>query len=162
MIKYPARYEHDKIGKEKGYYLEFIDIPDAFTQGYTIEELYEMGQDVLSLILEDYLDENKEIPIPSTIEGDNILHIEPYPEIAIPLMMKKLRREMGLTQEEAAKKLQISYQTYKKIEEGQRVNPTLKILERIASLFNLKLILDFKKAAIKQKKRRKHYFRRCL
>jgi len=143
MIKFPARFEKDKINGEDGYFLQFIDFQDAFTQGYTLEELYEMGQDVLSLVLEDYLAKNMDIPEPSHIEDENIIYIEPYLKVAIPVILKKIRLNKKLTQLDVAKKLKVSYQTYQKMERGLVVNPTLSTLEKLAKVFDLKLLLDF-------------------
>jgi hypothetical protein len=36
MIAYPARYKPDKINGENAYFLQFIDLPNAFTQGYIL------------------------------------------------------------------------------------------------------------------------------
>lgn len=142
MISYPAIVHKDK---KSGYWLEFIDFDSCMTQGETMEELYMMAQDALSLVLDYRLEENKEIPEPSkTKDRKNVIYVEPYPDVAIPLMVKQIRRAKGLTQEDIAKMLGVSYQTYQKMERGQRVNPTLKTLERLASVFGLQLVLDFK------------------
>jgi antitoxin HicB len=148
MISYPARFKPDKINGENAFFLQFIDFPEAFTQGYTLEELYEMGQDVLSLILEDYLEDNRELPDPSCIKGNDVIVIEPYPRIAIPIILKKIRKENCLTQKDVASKLGVSYQTYQKMERGQSVNPTLATLEKLARAFKLKLLLDFERKRI--------------
>jgi len=82
MIKYPARYRQD------GDFLfaKFIDIPEAYTQGETMKELRDNAKDALSLIIEDYLDDNQRIPDPSEVSGDDIIWIEPT---------AKIRRRMG-------------------------------------------------------------------
>jgi antitoxin HicB len=144
MIKYPARFKPDKINNQDGYFLQFLDIPNAFTQGYSIDELYDMGQDVLSLILEDYIEENKEIPMPSEVKGDDILYIEPYSKVALPIVVKILRKLNNLSQKDIAEKLGVSYQTYQKLERGQTVNPTLTTLQRIAKAFGMKMEINFK------------------
>lgn len=79
-MKYPAKWEKES---ETMYFCRFIDFPNAITQGDTMDELSEMARDVLSLVLEDYLDDEREFPVPTQVEGEDILWAEPYPEIHI-------------------------------------------------------------------------------
>jgi predicted RNase H-like HicB family nuclease len=78
MLKYPARFKNSKAGDLDCFYLEFIDFPDAFTQGLNLKELEENGRDVLSLTLESMVEDNEKIPPPSGIQGKDIIYIEPY------------------------------------------------------------------------------------
>lgn len=50
MLVYPATIEQDG----KYFLVKFPDIPEAMTQGATIEEAYEMAEEVLGFALEDY------------------------------------------------------------------------------------------------------------
>lgn len=137
MISYPA-----KIQKEgKFYEVRFIDLPDAITQGETMEELMENAEDVISLALIYFLDQNKEIPQPSKVEGKDIVYIHPRYDVALPIMLKKRRKELNWSQSEAASKMNVKYQTYQKLEKA-RINPTLKTLERAARVLGKKLVLD--------------------
>lgn len=90
-MKYPARYEKES---DTMYFCKFIDFPNAFTQGEDMEELSEMARDVLSLVLEDYIDDGMEFPAPTQAEGENILWAEPYPEIYIkyPARLEKIEK----------------------------------------------------------------------
>ena len=64
---YPAIFEPQE---PSGYFVRFIDIPEAITQGQTIEECMFNGSEVLSLVLEEHLDSEREIPQPSAnIQG---------------------------------------------------------------------------------------------
>jgi len=54
--------------KEGGYAVEFPDIPEAFTQGNTLEECVAMGADVLAIVVEEYAKARKELPPPSSPE----------------------------------------------------------------------------------------------
>jgi len=139
MFQYPAKF----IKEDKFYSLKFIDI-DAVTQGKTMEELLLNAQDILSLVIEEDLKRNKEIPAPSKIYGENILYIQPYPEIGISIFLRHLRKESHLTQKQIAEKVNIPYQSYQKIERGLRANITLKTLFKLAKAFDKKLIIDFK------------------
>ena len=145
-MKYPAKFEKERLKEHNNktvYSLQFIDFPDAVTQGETLEELEEMGQDVLSMVIESMIEDNEEIPMPSDFKGEDILQIAPYPEIEIPVVLKKMRKEAGLTQKEIAKKLELPWQTYQKIERAKKSNITLKTLNKLAKAFGKRLEIGF-------------------
>ena len=54
--------------KEGSYAVEFPDIPEAFTQGDTLEECIVMGADVLAIAVEEYAKARKDLPQPSIRE----------------------------------------------------------------------------------------------
>ncbi|MCK5214480.1 MAG: helix-turn-helix transcriptional regulator [Candidatus Omnitrophica bacterium] len=53
--------------------------------------------------------------------------------------IKKLRKKSKLSQEELAKKTDITYSTILKIESGVNKNPTLETLRKIADVFKVSL-----------------------
>lgn len=61
-IRYPATIEPQECG---GYFVQFIDFPDAFAEGETMEEAQFNAAEVLSGMLSWKLDERQEIPQPS-------------------------------------------------------------------------------------------------
>lgn len=138
MLKYPAKIHNDP----DGLWIEFIGLPISGTQGENMEELLEMAEECLSGYLEVLLEEAREIPDPIPAKGEDIIFIEPAPDVAIPILAKKLRNENGLTQDDMAKKLRVSYQTYQKLERGHRSNFTLRTMEKVAKAFGKKLVID--------------------
>jgi len=104
-------------------------------------ELMEMGEDLIRVYFECLLEDEKEIPEPSNLQGDNILYIEVPADIEIPIMIKKYRKELNLTQSEVAKKINTPYQTIQKLEKIGS-NPTIKTLYKIARAMGKKLIID--------------------
>jgi DNA-binding XRE family transcriptional regulator/predicted RNase H-like HicB family nuclease len=139
MIKYPARY----ISEGSLYSIRFLDI-DAVTQGATLEELLLNAQDILSLVIEEDIKRNLDIPGPSNVTGEDVVYVEPYPEVAVSLFLKQLRKDSNLTQKQVAEKIRIPYQSYQKIEKGLRPNITLKTLRKLARAFDKKLEIKFK------------------
>jgi len=85
LITYPATV----IKEESGFSLVFVDFPNAFTQGETMEELKENARDVLSMAVKHLLDTGKDLPFPSAAAGDTIIVVEPYPEIRQRMGHKK-------------------------------------------------------------------------
>jgi len=53
--------------------------------------------------------------------------------------IKRLRKQLKLSQEELAKKAGITYSTLIKIESGKNDNPTIKTLLKIAKALNVKI-----------------------
>lgn len=52
------------------YYVDFIDFEDCFTDADTIEEAFELADDVLSGVVETYITSGKDLPKPSFEIGD--------------------------------------------------------------------------------------------
>jgi predicted RNase H-like HicB family nuclease len=82
---YPARVSTEK----DGFFTVFIDFTNAFTQGDTLDELKENAQDVLSMAIKHFLDKGEEFPKPSKAAGDDIIWVEPFPEIRQRMGHKK-------------------------------------------------------------------------
>ncbi len=53
--------------------------------------------------------------------------------------IKRFRKEFNLSQEQLARKADISYATLIKLESGANTNPTLKILQQLAAALNVSL-----------------------
>ncbi|SMF93921.1 antitoxin HicB [Methylomagnum ishizawai] len=66
MLKFPAHFEPD----EKGiYFVSFRDIPEAVTQGLTLEEARGMALDVLISAMDFYIEDSRRVPEPSPAEA---------------------------------------------------------------------------------------------
>lgn len=52
---------------EGGYAVCFPDVPEAITQGATLEEAMDMARDALATSLEEYAKEDKPFPVPTKI-----------------------------------------------------------------------------------------------
>jgi len=61
-IRYPATVEAQKDGT---YLVQFVDLPDTFTEGQTKEEALFNATEVLSAMLAWRLDDSKDVPAPS-------------------------------------------------------------------------------------------------
>jgi antitoxin HicB len=62
-MKFPVKLTPDK--EDGGFVVTFPDIPEAITQGDTIEEALAMAQDALETALEFYFDDKRAVPVPS-------------------------------------------------------------------------------------------------
>lgn len=138
-IQYPLRIH--KAG-EGGYWAEFPDLPGCVTEGETVEETLDHAQEALNGWIASRFARNFEVPTASKMGGKNVHLIQPSPEIMVPLLLRKVRVEKGLSQKEVAKKLHVTYQTYQTWEKPASANPTIKQLAKVASAVGKKLIVE--------------------
>jgi antitoxin HicB len=137
MLTYPAR-----IAKEVDAYLvTFPDLVNVVTYGATMEEALLNAEDALNGCLASDFERNFTIPEPSSITGEDIHTITVAPNVAVAIMLRKLRADAS--QAEIARKLNIAYQVYQRLENPRKANPTLKTLEKIARVFGKHVELGF-------------------
>jgi antitoxin HicB len=138
-IQYPLRVHK---AEDSGYWAEFPDLPGCVTQGDTLKETLDNAQEALSGWIASRFERNFEVPAASSPRGKSIHLIEPYPEVMVPLLLRRIRAEKGLSQKEVAKRLAITYQTYQMWEKPATANPTIKQLAKVASAVGKKLVLE--------------------
>jgi antitoxin HicB len=137
MLTYPAH-----IAKSDDTFLvTFPDMENVVTFGVTLEEALQNAEDALNGCLASDFERNFSIPEPSKIIGNDFYHITVAPHVAVAIMLRKLRADTS--QVEIARKLNISYQVYQRLENPRKANPTLKTLEKIARVFGKHVELGF-------------------
>ncbi|MCE1246953.1 MAG: helix-turn-helix domain-containing protein [Firmicutes bacterium] len=140
MIKYPAKYIYDK-----GIFsLRFIDFPTSIVRGINMREMQENAKLSLSTNIRHRLDNNLEIPFPSSYRDDFTIMIEPDNEIEIPLIIKLLRISTGQSQRQVADIIEVPYHNYQQLEQVDGFNPTFEVLKKVASTFNKELYIEFR------------------
>lgn len=73
-MKFPVTLTRDK--NDGGFVVTFTDIPEAITQGDTLEEALAMAQDALETALEFYFEDKRAVPVPSKAKrGQNIIEL---------------------------------------------------------------------------------------
>lgn len=70
MLRYPARFEP---AEEGGYVVTFRDIPEAITQGDTLEEARGEAADALLTSMDFYFEDKRPVPAPSKAKKDEEL-----------------------------------------------------------------------------------------
>ncbi|MFC1592030.1 type II toxin-antitoxin system HicB family antitoxin [Thermodesulfobacteriota bacterium] len=137
MLQYPA-----KIKKSNGSYLvSFVDFENINTWGETVEQAIANAEEALNGCLESDFERGFSIPDPSVIKGRSVHYIPVKSHIAVALMLRRLRA--GKTQKEIARKLQISFQVYQRLENPRKANPTIKTLEKVARAYGKHLSVGF-------------------
>ena len=127
-----------KIEKKGGMLIvQFPDMPNIQTFGYTKDEALAMAKEALEGCLEVEISHGNEIPPPSYKKG------YPVPvasHIALSLRLRELRGRQSQTN--IAQKLGLSYQAYQRLENPRKANPTVKTLEKIANVYGRRLSIS--------------------
>lgn len=134
-IKFPATIEPQE---PSGFLVQFVDLDEVFTQGETIEECLFNGSEVLTGMLEVYMDQNKDIPRPSeNVEG--AYYIAPEAKVQSALLIKWARGDKSLA--DIARALDTSWPAAQRLENPGHW-PTLKQLDKAAAALGKKLVLS--------------------
>lgn len=137
MLTYPAHIVKD----DDSYLVTFPDLENIVTFGATLEEALQNAEEVLNGCMASDFERNFGIPEPSIITGKDVHSITVAPHIAVAIMLRKLRADVS--QAEIARKLNITYQVYQRLENPRKANPTVKTLEKIAKVFGKHVELGF-------------------
>ena len=133
-IRYPATVESQKDGS---FFVQFVDLPDTFTEGQTKEEALFNAAEVLSAMLAWRLDESKEVPAPSQkVRGAH--YIAPDAKTQAAMLLRLARGERTLS--DLARALKTSWPAAKRLEDPAHW-PSLKTLERAAAAMGKRLVL---------------------
>ncbi len=133
-IRYPATVQAQQDGT---YLVEFVDLPDTFTEGHTKEEALFNATEVLSAMLAWRLDEAKDVPAPSQkIKG--AYYIAPDAKTQAAMLLRLARGERTLS--DVARALETSWPAAKRLEDPTHW-PSLKTLDRAAAALGKRLVL---------------------
>ncbi len=110
MLFYPARVTEN----DDGYLVSFRDIPEALTEGKTLEAALEMAEDALSSAMEFYFEDRKEVPEPSKPRKGEFLVQLPASLSAKVLLLNEMLRS-GVTSAQLARRLHVTPQSVTRI-----------------------------------------------
>jgi antitoxin HicB len=138
MISYPALIEYDT--EDDAYNVTFPDLSGCFTYGDTLEEAKAYAAEALTAYLESIDSRRLRVPNPSNQEGDNVHLIEPATTVGFAIWLKRQRESLGLSQSDIARQLGVTYQTYQRIEDPAKSNPTLKTIVKLEKVFDHRFV----------------------
>lgn len=134
-IRYPATFEAQEQG---GFFVQFIDLPDTFSEGADEEEARFNAAEALSVMLQIKLEDGAELPAPSqAVPGAH--YIAPDAKTQAALLVRLARGERPLA--ELARALDTSWPAAKRLEDPRHW-PTLRALDRAAAALGKKLVLS--------------------
>ena len=133
-IRYPATVEQQADGT---YLVQFVDLPDTFTEGHTKEEALFNAAEVLSAMLAWRIDEGKDVPAASQkVPGAH--YVAPDAKTQAAVLLRLARGERTLA--ELARALETSWPAAKRLEDPTHW-PSLKTLDRAAAALGKRLVL---------------------
>ncbi|WP_119344071.1 type II toxin-antitoxin system HicB family antitoxin [Facilibium subflavum] len=142
MLKYPFKIVKMHDDDFSYYVIKCLNYQGGYSQADSIEEALENATEVIDLLLEDAL-ENDKVEQPKQAKGDDIYMVAPSLEYAIPAMLKQARQKKGMSAPQVAKALNVPYQNYWRIEKGERKNLTIGTLKRAAAVLGLSIDINF-------------------
>lgn len=134
-ITYPATIKPEDSG---GYFVQFVDLPDTFTEGATMEEALFNASEVLSSMLGWHLDAGHDIPAPSR-KAKGAYSIAPDAKTQAVLLLRHARGPRTLA--DLARALDTSWPQAKRLEDPHHW-PSLKTLDRAARVLGKRLVLS--------------------
>ena len=133
-IRYPATVE---VQEDGSFFVQFVDLPDTFSEGHTQEEALFNATEVLSAMLAWRLDEAKDVPAPTPkVRGAH--YIAPDAKTQAAMLLRLARGERSLS--ELARALETSWPAAKRLEDPTHW-PSLKTLDRAAAALGKRLVL---------------------
>jgi antitoxin HicB len=110
MLRYPARFEPDDVG----FVVTFRDIPEAITQGDTLDEARAMGADALLSAMDFYFEDKRPVPMPSRAKrGEQLIGLPASVSAKILLLNEMIAQ--GVNPSELARRLHTRPQDVQRI-----------------------------------------------
>ena len=134
-VHYAAVFVRQRGG---GFTVKFPDLPEAITEGEDRESAMFNAQEVLTLCLEQRMEDGEQIPHARKVR--NGVWIEPAASIQAALLMRNAREAQGKSLSDMARALHTSWPAAQRLEQP-RGNPTLRQLERAAGALGKRLVV---------------------
>lgn len=133
-VIYPAKI----TSQDGGFFVQFVDLDDTFTEGETMEEALFNASEVLSVMLAFKLDNEQEIPSPGKrVKG--AVYIAPDAKTQAALLLRHARGSRTFS--DLARALETSWPQAKRLEDPHHW-PSLKTLDRAARVLGKRLVLS--------------------
>ena len=135
-LLYPAKFKRQPDG---GYSVQFVDLPEAITEGDTFDDAMLHAREVLSMSLRGRIDDGKAIPLPSVPKGRRAHLVAPDALAQSAVLLRIARGDRPLS--ELARAMETSWAAAQRLEDPHHW-PSLKQLERAAKVLGKRLVLS--------------------
>lgn len=138
MLAYPVRLTPDR--ESGGYVVNFPDIPEALTQGETVEEALQQAQDALETALDFYFDERRPVPMPSRPKRGQRTVVLPISIEAKILLLNEMTRQ-GVRPADLARRLKTSPQAINRLvnlKYATRIDSVAEALEALGKTLEIR------------------------
>lgn len=133
-LAYPYTLEPQATG---GFFVQFVDLEEAFTEGDTPEEAAFNAAEVLSGILAYRLEHGDDIPTPSPADENQVAL--PSASVQSALLIRQLRGDRPLS--ELARAMDTSWPAARRLENPHHW-PSLKQLDKAARAMGKRLVIS--------------------
>ena len=123
---------------EGGFTVTFPDIAEAITEGDDRDAALFNAAEVLTLCLEQRMEDGETIPSATTVKGG--VWVEPAAAVQAALQVRGAREVQGKSLADLARALNTSWPAAQRLEQAKS-NPTLRQLERAAAALGKRLVL---------------------
>ena len=137
-VLYPAQITFDK--GDNRFFVKFIDIPEAITEGESEDEAFFNASEALTLAIEGRLEEGMDIPQPSHC-ADHQKLISPSVRAQASLLIRWAKLSGDHTTSEIARNLNTSWPAVSRLEDPKHW-PSLRQLEKVANFLGQQLIIS--------------------
>ncbi|MBF0097972.1 MAG: type II toxin-antitoxin system HicB family antitoxin [Magnetococcales bacterium] len=135
-IRYPAIMESQEPA---GFFIRFLDVEEAFTEGSTREEALQNAAEVLTALLGWRMDQGLEIPQPSQ-DVKEAFYVAPDAKTQAALLLRfAMERPVGTSRGHQSRKTLSSTRDHA----VQQHRPSLRQLEKAAARLGKRLVLSF-------------------
>ena len=135
-IQYPFKITPQE---PSGFLVKCLDMDNVFTEGDTLEECLFNAYEVLTVMLDFYLDDGQTIPEPTQGLTD-AYYVAPDAKTQAAVLVRLSRGNRPLS--EVARSLETSWPCAKRLENPKHW-PTLRQLDKVAAAFGKRLVLSF-------------------
>lgn len=142
MHKYPAHFDP---APEGGYTVTFRDIPEAVTQGDTMDEARDRARDALVTAMDFYFEDGQAVPAPSAPqEGEQLVTLPP--SVAAKVALLNARLETGAKPADVARTMGVKPQEMTRIFDLQHATKIDTVAAALAAM-GYELRVEVTKAA---------------
>ncbi len=107
MVQYPVILDPDE---KSGYTVLFPDLPYGVTQGETVAQCLERAREVITLVLEDILVENRPVPPAKRRRGEKVYYVALPALESAKVELYELMHSMGVTKAGLARRMKVHRQ----------------------------------------------------
>jgi antitoxin HicB len=143
QFMYPARFAPD--AQEGGFVVTFVDLPEAITQGETIEEAWQEAADCLEEAMANRIVAGLPIPSPSRLKRGQYA-VPVAAQTAAKAALYVALQEAGITKAELAKRLRCDEKEVRRLLDPRHPSKLLRLEAALAAVGH-RLIVSLQSAA---------------
>jgi len=143
-LDYPCWLEPDE--ESGGFIVSFPDIPEALTHGATVAEVLDMAEDALSVALSFYLEEDRDVPLPSRRKAGQY-PVSPSARMSLKVALREALKESGKRPADLARMMNLDFKGVSRVLDPNHGTRLATLEAALAALGKRVLIATDDKAA---------------